>query len=139
MAEITDDDILETADSLVLQLDLDQDGRDAIVLAVQRLIWPPSPWYFLHDRPHVVLEVGGHDGGGWHGELLCPSGCARRWRVGRGPSEEAVYKALTAAHEEYRSGRPTAVPAPGPGARVILDHMLGKAEYVEVYDERLTS
>lgn len=141
--ELTDDAILELADTMVRELALTEDDRDVITLRIQRLIWPPSPWYFLHDRPHVVLEIGQHDGGGWHGELLCPHGCTRRWRVNRGPSEEAVYKALTAAHEEYRTGRTAAVSPPTPGEHRLrsLDDLIGgnRAEYVEVHDERLTS
>lgn len=139
MAEVTDDAILATADQLITELALTEDDRDVIVLRLQRLVWPPSPWYFLHDRPHVTIEIGRHDGGGWFGELLCPQGCSRRWLVSRGPSEEAVYGALTAAHEEYRTGRTTAVPAPGSGRRVSLDSLLGRSEYVEVTDERMVA
>jgi hypothetical protein len=92
----------------------------------------------LHEGEHVVLTVIPKEPGGWQGRLSCPHGCGRRWQVNQGPSEAAVHGALTAAHEEYRSGRTTAVPAPGSGRRVSLDSLLGRAEYVEVHDERLT-
>jgi hypothetical protein len=136
-AEITDDDILATADQLITELALTEDDRDVIVLRLQRLVWPPSPHYFLHGQPHVMVEIGQHDGGGWFGELLCPSGCSRRWLVSRGPSEEAVHGALTQAHTEYQTGKTTAVPAPGTGHRVTLDALLNRSEYVEVTDERM--
>jgi len=136
MAEITDDDILATADQLITELALTQDDRDVIILRLQRLVWPPSPHYFLHDRPHVTVEIG-YRAIGWFGELRCP-GCGRRWSVNQGPSEEAVYGALAQAHTEYQTGKTTAVPAPGTGRRVSLDALLNRSEYVEVHDERLT-
>jgi hypothetical protein len=82
--------------------------------------------------------MSGPVGGGGLGPVLWPHGCARRWTVNLAPTAEAVHGALEAAHKEYRTGKPTAVPAPGPGARLILDDLLGRSEYVEVTDERLT-
>lgn len=138
--ELTDDAILETADQLVKELALTGgDDRDVIVLAIQRLIWPPSPLSFLHEDEHVVRVIVQRGDGRWDGELRCPHGCSRRWSVNAGPGEEAVYNALAAAHEEYRTGRVTAVPPPGSGRRVSLDTLLSRVEYVEVQDERLTA
>lgn len=140
---ITDDDILAAADQLAQDQDLDDDQRNAVVLAMQRLVWPPSPWPFLHDLPHAEVVIGQRTDGGWHGELLCPHGCVRVWTVQKAHSEEAVYGALTAAHQEYRTGRVTAsvTDAPHPtrssGFRVSLDSLLNRAEYVEVTDRRL--
>jgi hypothetical protein len=138
MADLTDDDILELADQLAKELALTGDDRDVIVLRIQRLIWPPSPHYFLHELPHTARRIGQRDSGRWFGELRCPNGCARVWIVNTGPSEEAVHGALTAAHEEYRTGvaAPAAQREPG---RLRLDDLFGRNEYVEVHDERLTS
>jgi hypothetical protein len=143
MPEITDDGIQAMADRLTRDADLDSAQRDAVVLAVQRLVWPPSPWPFLHEGEHVVLEIGRHDGGGWYGELLCPHGCGRCWRVSIAANRESVHAALAAAHEEYRTGKTTAVAASIPDGRNLrllsLDDVLGRAEHVEVQDERLTA
>lgn len=140
MADLTDDDILETVASLAAELALTEDDRDVILLALQRLVWPPSPWYFLHDRPHMELEIGQREKGGWTGELRCPQGCGRSWRVETASSETAVYDALTAAHGEYRTGRSASVAVPVPGKvnmRDLLDGARGqRAEYVEVQDRR---
>lgn len=141
MADLTDDDILELADQLAKELALTGDDRDVITLRVQRLIWPPSPWPFLHEGEHIELVIiprMAEVGGGWIGELRCPHGCARKWTVNQGPSEEAAHGALTAAHQEYRTGvaAPAAQRQP---ARLRLDDLLGRAEYVEVQDQRLTT
>lgn len=141
MREITDDDVLETAEALRRELALAEDDRDAIVLGIQRLLWPPSPHYFLHDRPHVTVEIGQREQGGWQGRLRCPSGCGRSWTVHQAQTEEAVDQALAAAHTEYRSGRTVSVSSrPSRGEhRLALDDVLGRrTEYVEVYDQRLT-
>jgi hypothetical protein len=134
---------LDPEEPLRTELALTEDDRDVMLLAIQRLIWPPSPHYFLHDRPHVEIEIGQRtQGGGWQGELRCKSGCGRAWRVNQASTEEAVHGALAQAHEEYRSGRTTAVNAVGPSGdsrRVSLAQVLGRAEYVEVQDRRVTA
>jgi len=133
---ITDDDIMETAVQLAKSLDLDEDGRNEIAFRIQRLVWPPSPHYFLHDRPHVEVEMGPTAG-----ELRCP-GCGRKWRVNQGPNEDAVYQALTAAHEEYRSGQLRSVPVRTFESRVTGQRLptfaglFGSYADIEVHDER---
>lgn len=142
---ITDDDILVAADRVVKDLALtDGDDRNVVVLAMQRLVWPPSPWPFLHESPHIMARIEHRDDGIWTGEIRCPQGCARAWEVQTAHSQDAVYGALEAAHQEYRTGRITAstTDAPHPtrsgGYRVSLDSLLGRSEYVEVTDRHLT-
>ena len=139
MPEITDDAILETAERLAKELALTEDDREVITLAIQRLVWPPSPHPWMHEGEHIGLSLMRRaQGGGWAGVLACPHGCGRKWTVHQGPSEEAVHGALTQAHEEYRSGRPTAVSPPTRGEhRLSLDDLFGRNEYVEVHDERM--
>lgn len=142
MAEITDDDILATAEALVKDLALTGDDRDVITLAVQRLVWPPSPHDFLHRGTHISLVISRRaDGSGWHGQLRCPHGCARKWTVYAASGEDAIFQALAAAHTEYRTGRSTSEPAPRrEGRRMSLDEAVRgrRTEYVEVHDDRLT-
>jgi hypothetical protein len=135
---ITDADILAAAGRLARDLGLDDDDRGTVVLAMQRLVWPPSPWPFLHERPHVTARIEHRDDGTWTGEIRCPQGCARAWEVQTAHSSDAVYGALEAAHEEYRTGRATSVAKPPPSRPVSLERLLGRSEYVEVTDRHLT-
>lgn len=142
MVDITDDSILELAADLAAELDLDEDDRNLVVLRVQRMVWPPSAWDFLHRGEHVSLTIRQReDGRGWAGELRCPQGCGRAWSVQTGPDNILVFDALAAAHEEYRTGRAASTAAPkqadGP-RRLRLDDLFQKVEYVEVFDRRLT-
>lgn len=140
MPNPTDDDILETAAKLARELGLDEDDRNWMVLSIQRLLWPPSPHHFLHDRPHSTLETRALEKGGWSGQLRCPHGCGRSWTVHIASTEEVVLQALMTAHTEYRTGRVLSVEPMSPDPRkVSLGYLLGQRhEYVEVHDDRLT-
>lgn len=138
MREITDDEVMATADQLVKELDLTEDDRNVIMLGIQRLIWAPSVQFWMHEGEHITLAiVRREDGKGWDGELRCQHGCARRWLVHSGPAEEAVYQALSLAHEEYRTGRMRSV-SPRTTNRLRFAEFAQRAIEVEVTDERWT-